>query len=534
MSETATPSTVSEAERNQARKEAVVELGKGIALGLLPVVGQAIDAYDTIESAIALHGSREGEDKETAQFDFILALIGWIPGPGDGVKKSLRIVNRDPQRFAPVLFDLLRFVLQECGIKTSPEALLDEIFNAGKLRSQIDEIERGVVDSTVFSKLPKVMQDVVKGTLKTARQNLPALIGVVQKRLIRWKKLQPNSSSRAVTQGRARGSPPKARDGSVSANGQARAEHGHANTSTHGTLATQTLKNIANEAVGISGEHIADYICLETFGWGSGWHAHDEGTSGHWSGGTPDAERPGKLSAGGSPKQHHKLYKLTDGANGTGIDAVWRANSRNSGKPYAIVEAKATKDEDAPKFMRRVNNTRKPSITSKLGVSGITDPSELLEPLEDDATAAPSKTGGGKKGGTAGGKAGGKRSTPMANGSSSVAPSAASKKAVLVQMSHEWIEENIARAVLDRTALRDFKRLRSAVYSRHLFFSPAYHPSGSPAAHMRARLQGLQSEQHAKHDAFHYGEDEVRKAVNKRKTSLRRRYGNTASLKNEA
>ncbi|KPY88673.1 hypothetical protein ALO36_04251, partial [Pseudomonas syringae pv. tomato] len=49
------------------------------------------------------------------------AVIGWIPGPDDGLKKSLRIVNKDPERYAPVLFDLLRFVLQECGIKTSPE-----------------------------------------------------------------------------------------------------------------------------------------------------------------------------------------------------------------------------------------------------------------------------------------------------------------------------------------------------------------------------------------------------------------------------
>ena len=54
------------------------------------------------------------------------------------------------------------------------------------------------------------------------------------------------------------------------------------------------------------------------------------------------------------------------------------------GKPYAIVEAKATRDEDAPKFMRKINNTRKPSITSTLGVNGITDPSELIEPFFGD------------------------------------------------------------------------------------------------------------------------------------------------------
>ncbi|RMT29141.1 hypothetical protein ALP49_01585, partial [Pseudomonas syringae pv. solidagae] len=77
-----------------------------------------------------------------------MAIIGWIPGPGDGLKKSLRIVNKDPERYAPVLFDLLRFVLQECGIRTSPEALLEQVFNAGKLTADVDEIITGVKGSS--------------------------------------------------------------------------------------------------------------------------------------------------------------------------------------------------------------------------------------------------------------------------------------------------------------------------------------------------------------------------------------------------
>ena len=144
-----------DADQQAAYREAAVELGKGIALGLVPFLGQAIDAYDTIESSIALYQAKSAEDTEDTQFDFLLALIGWIPGPGDGVKKSLRIVNRDPERFAPVLYDLLRFVLQECGIKTSPETLLEEIFNAGQLREQIDTIRQGVENSSVYSSLPE-------------------------------------------------------------------------------------------------------------------------------------------------------------------------------------------------------------------------------------------------------------------------------------------------------------------------------------------------------------------------------------------
>mgnify|MGYP001297365097 CR=1 FL=1 len=141
-------------DRSDAYQEAVVELAKGIALGAVPFLGQAIDAYDTIESSIVLYNAESTGGKDDAQFDLLMAIIGWIPGPGDGLKKSLRIVNKDPERYAPVLFDLLRFVLQECGIKTSPEELLKQVFNAGKLTADVDEIITGVKGSSTFQNLP--------------------------------------------------------------------------------------------------------------------------------------------------------------------------------------------------------------------------------------------------------------------------------------------------------------------------------------------------------------------------------------------
>ena len=258
-------------DRAEAYKEAAVELGKGIALGLVPVLGQVIDAYDTIESSLTLHQSKPGEDKENAQFDFLLALIGWVPGPRDGVKKSLRMVNRDPQRFAPVLFDLLRYVLQECGVETSPEALLDELFNAGKLKTQIEEIKKGVQDSSAFQTLPDTVKTKVMSTLNSAAANMPLLVGVVEKRLKKWKPLQRNSSSRGTTQGRAKAPPPKAQDGQVAKNGDARPVQSHARDTANGTLAVQPLEALSNEMVGISGEHIADYICAYEFKWGEDW-----------------------------------------------------------------------------------------------------------------------------------------------------------------------------------------------------------------------------------------------------------------------
>ncbi len=519
------------ADRTEAYKEASIELGKGIALGLVPFVGQAIDAYDTVESAIALYQAGDDSAKEDAQFDMLLAIVGWVPGPGDGVKKALRIVNKDPQRFAPVLFDLLRFVLTECGIKTSPEALLEGIFNAGYLREQINQIKQGVQDSSVFQSLPQMMQTVVMSSLTTAQASMPAMVGIVEKRLLKWKKLQPNSSAKESTQGRARQSPPQAKDGRVAAQGEARPAKGPSHGVINAQVAEQALIDLSNEMAGISGEHIADYICAQKFGWGKDWEGHDQGSAGRWTEGKPSATKLGKLSKGGSPKSAHVLYKLSDGANGVGIDAVWRAEGQNQGKKYAIVEAKATKDEDAPKFLRKVNNQRKPSITSTLGVNAIADPSELLEPLEGEADKASASGPSSQTAGRAGRQKRGQRETATQRKSAQDKPTKGTGTVadIKVQMSREWIATNLQRAVGKQMA----DTILAAGYSRHLFFCPAYHPSESPKLHMQAKMTNGSSADHLVHDGFHYDETEVKVAVNKRKAALRKRHGELLSLRVE-
>lgn len=528
-------------DRTAAYEEAAIELGKGIALGLVPFLGQAIDAYDTVESSITLYQAKAAEDKENAQFDFLLALVGWIPGPGDGVKKSLRIVNRDPDRFAPVLYDLLRFVLQECGIQTSPETLLEELFNASKLKAQIDTIRQGVEDSSVYQSLPESMRTVVSNSMIMASTNMPVLVGIVEKRLKKWRGKQRNSSANELPGGAAKKQPPEAKNPDTAKTGKDAPATGHANTPVNAEIATQPLEGLTNEMAGISGEHIADYICAYDFGWGKNWSGHDQGEKGSWKGGIPGKDIPGKLSKGGSPKAKHVLYKLGDGANGTGIDAVWRAEGNNDGKPYAIIEAKATVDEDAPKFHRKPGNTRKPSVTSKLGVNAIGDASELLEPREEVGTESLEEgktSGSGKAGGKAGGKSGkpGKQAPrgSQPGGKTGDAESRKDKKSakdVIVQMSHEWVQKNIKNAV-DRAVALEFLEMGDAVYSRHLFFAPAYH-SDATKVHLIAKRDKLPDDQHAEHKAFHYDDDEVKKAVNKRKTSLRKKYGELPSLKAE-
>lgn len=507
-------------DRGAAYQEAAVELAKGIALGAVPFLGQAIDAYDTIESAIVLYNAESTDGKEDAQFDLLMAVIGWIPGPGDGLKKSLRIVNKDPQRYAPVLFDLLRFVLQECGIKTSPEELLKQIFNAGKLRGELDEIITGVKGSSTFQSLPNWAKTSVVTVLASSRDNMPAMVGIVEKRLVKWKGMQRNSSAAGSGSSHPkRAEKPANKDSSVAAKGTDGASGTHSNQVEASKMGLQAPSSILNEGLGVSGEHIADYICAVEFGWGKDWDGHDKGADGKWLEGEPSASKLGKLSAGGSPKASHVLYKLTDGANGTGIDAVWRANpANNEGKKFAIVEAKASRDEDAPKFMRKPNNTRKPGISSKLGVSGIADPSDLIEPVEQIETAAQSKNSkpvvSGKKNKTA----------------SKKEDSIKRKKPLLVQMSREWIDENIERAVQGRSLAIQVM----SSHSRHLFYAPLFHTSLSPKEHAAAQLGNSDEGTHQNHKAFHYSDHEVKAFVNKRKKSLARKYGALSSLKIEA
>lgn len=100
-------------------------------------------------------------------------------------------------------------------------------------------------------------------------------------------------------------------------------------------------------------------------------------------------------------------------------------------------------------------------------------------------------------------------------------------------MSHEWIEGNLERAVADRIIRRNFRKLLNRAYSCHLFYAPYWHPSGSPKDHMLAKQMAKPPTSHEHHDAYHYADAAVMAAVNFRKSKLRAKFGNIASLKAE-
>ena len=248
------------------------------------------------------------------------------------------------------------------------------------------------------------------------------------------------------------------------------------------------------------------------------------GMQGEWKE-MPSKTFPGKLN---EASRLNPLFALN--AHGTGIDAVWKVqmgDPHNGGKPYAIVESKASIVGKAPK-----NASRKPGVKGKLldNAKRIRDAAlpkseELLEP---DTSEGSDSAGAGKPGGKPGGKggggkpSGGKQAQPKRDApSAGISPASKSSGAEqpLVQMSHRWIGKNLFSAV-GRVLEVDIKQFG---YSRHLFYTPFYLPSA--AEHEKALLEDERGkpEKHANHDissTHRHDEQEVKAAVNHKLAKL--------------
>ncbi|GJI96901.1 hypothetical protein RugamoR57_36190 [Duganella caerulea] len=516
---------------------AIEEISVAVATGLVPFLGQAINVYDTITCMMTLHNSTSAEDQMEAKFDLVLALVGWIPGAGGGVKKTIRIVNKHPERFAPILFDVLRMVCDKVGIHTSPEVLLDKLFDAVGLKSQLGTIQSAIEGSWLYDDLPAEGRLALSTCMSTVRAQLPAMVMLVTLKLAHWKTKQRNNAARVNgPQGKvdpAEKKPDK-KDPKV-------AEAGHnapmltaSNNTESAPLGSSVAEGVTKTVTGIVGEHITDYFLYEKYGWGRGWSRHDMGTQGEWEE-KPSKTFPGKLN---EATRLNSLFALK--AHGTGIDGVWKVqmgDPHNGGKPYAIVESKASIVGKAPK-----NPSRKPGVKGKLldNARQIKDRAlpkseELLEP---DTSQGSDSAGAGKPSGKPGGKPGGKEGNgngKPSGGGKQVQPKRAAPAVVasttsksnagqpLVQMSQEWISMNIRSAVKDEAIALEITSKRTKVYSRHLFYTPFYLPSA--AAHEKALLENEpeKHEKHADHDipsTHRHDEQEVKAAVNHKHTKL--------------
>ncbi len=183
--------------------EAKAELLKAIERGRLPLLTQELNAYDCIQAIFELDAINNPKDEEDAFFDLALALIGWIPGPGQGLKTLLRLINRAPQRHAEKLFDMIRYTLMACRLKTSPEQLLEKCLDPVHLAAELPEIISGVSASSTFNGLTPQQQRLVLHSLNEACEHTEFLMASVQERIAPWIVEQRNNSAAAHSRGPA-------------------------------------------------------------------------------------------------------------------------------------------------------------------------------------------------------------------------------------------------------------------------------------------------------------------------------------------
>jgi hypothetical protein len=519
--------------------EMVEEIGTAVAAGLVPFLGQAINIYDTIESLLTLHNSQGAAAEAEAKFDLVLALVGWIPGAGSGVKKTIRIVNKNPQRYAPILFDVLRRVCLKLGIYTSPELLLQKLFDAVGLKAILGTVQTSVEKSWAYEQMPAEGQQVLSMTMAMVRDSLPAMVLLVTTKLLHWRGMQRNTAARS--KGRSKKDPaalkPAAEHPATAKAGANSPAHAPGNGVEKGVIGTETLRTVTNELLGMLGEHITDYFLYEKYGWGKDWSGHDYGVSGSWET-KPGKEFPGKLN------NRTKLNALrAETAHGVGIDGVWKVqlgDPHNGGKRYAIVESKASFRSKKPK-----NEAAKPRIASKLlsnkrrfrkaaeeavaigakvEETVLPDPAELLDPPTGDPAGSAASQSPGRKAGARlknKGIADQDKQKPIDNSASAqTAVASAGGEKLLVQMSRRWIRKNIRFAVKDPAILLDLRNNDAHVYSRHLFYTPIYLPTA--VEHLLA-LQAQKDSGGAMHNAHEnhsippthrHDEHEVKMAVN--------------------
>ncbi|WP_231408567.1 hypothetical protein [Ralstonia solanacearum] len=507
----------------QAIQDAVEQIGLSMAANAFPLFYVAQNVYDTSESVWNVWNSRNSSDELTkieTGIDLVFAVVGWVPMVGAGVKRTFRLVNHKSDIYGPLLFDILRLVLQKTGLHTSPEELVDKLFDASGLKKLLTESREHIQQSWLYREMPTSAQITFNQALAWVEVNLPYwLTQFVERKLLHWKKKQPNSSAEGSVALRKETEKPS-RVGVEAENGHNRPKSAPSAGVVNANLA---VEDITNKITGLLGEHIADYFCYEHLKWGSGWSAHDRGALGRWSN-KPSALIPGKLNEGG---QLNKLFAPK--AHGQGIDGVWRATPENNhGRPFAIVEAKSSKVKKTPK-----NKDRKPNVVSKLGeATRIVDavlprPDELLEPPEDDDgnTSAPSQASGKKSGGKKGGgaKAPVKTSSPPVPKADKTEPSASNKEPPagdkIAQMTDTWIRQSLPAAVgksMTETILAEG-------YARHLLYVPFYLPS---AIQHEAALMAGKEHDHPNHDvSLHYRDAEVAEAAKEKQKRLNRKYG---------
>ena len=453
-------------------------------LGLVPGVGQVIDARDIIRglTAVAANAASFG-----SWFELITALIGLVPGGGDFLKRALRQVHRGVIR-PEMLFDVIRR-----GGYGNPEKLIKECLDFSTLQKHLTKLLSELRAGKFLNLLPAETQRMVLKAANDIERGLAQQMKALQKWVDELLKKQPNSSAAHATPAGFKKTDKPGATGQVASEAKHNPAAGVVNTKQFDTIAAQVFGALGNQVKGIMGEHITDYHCIEVKGWG-GFTRHDQAGSGKWQGAK---HAPRKLNDGTIP------LALSGTVRGRGIDGVWRTNQSN-GKPYAIVEAKA--------YANPVQN---------LGAM-------LHDVYDKDEMGAWKKAG--KSKGKPKGKPSGKPASANAQKKQTAKPQDDANgpkepEQNIMQMSHVWIEQRLNDCVAQhKRAIWEGGPDGTRNYTRHVFLISAI----DAYDHVRALVNWVQNktmnaDDHAKHSITREFTDrdldiEEKKRVDKRAT----------------
>ncbi|RQS76181.1 hypothetical protein DID96_02620 [Burkholderia sp. Bp8963] len=511
----------------QAIEDAVKQIGLSMAANAVPLFYVAQNVYDTSQSVLDVWNARNSTDEMTkveSGIDLVFAVVGWVPVVGAGVKRTFRLVNHNSEVYGPLLFDILRLVLQRAHCPTSPEQLVDKLFDASGLKKLLTEAREHIEKSWMYRELPAQGQVAVSEALAYGQNNLPFWLTMfVERKLMHWRRKQPNSSAEGSVALKKETEKP-GKIGEEAAQGKNRSNTGASGGTINAKLA---IEDISNKLTGFVGEHIADYHCYEVLKWGNDWSKHDDGLSGKWEM-PPSLESLGKLNDG---TKLNKLFAVK--AHGRGLDGVWRANpSNNHGEKYALVEAKASR------VMNEPVDGQNPDVSGKLGkaklkvekiIETVVPPGvELLEPPEVGSNPGRTSKKTSRKQGSDSKAPTDKRTksdkTDRPATTSTTSPTTAEGRVQptsdkIAQMSVEWIRQALPKAVGAAWS----ETIEVSGYARHILYTPFY--SASARQHAEALLAKKEHDHHDHSVQHHYREDEVFKAVNEKQKRLNERYG---------
>ncbi len=497
-------------------KDDLALITSAIAIGISPA-GIVLDVADLAKSSYNLYQ----EQSDDNYFEVILCVIGFIPGPGDGVKTGFRIVNKKPE----ILFELIRFIMTHCKQYGDPEKWLAEIINDKRIRGLLQNAKKAALDASnknIENKYAKYwVNQSIEFTFGFLENSISTLIQLLARKVLHWKtKVPKTSADLKITSGgtshknttahdttyagkdSGKGGKDSGKDGKSGKdsgkdggkggkdggkggkdggkggkdggkggknNGGKTGQDGDGKGGKGKSLSKVDIsKVLSNSEVGGVGEHMADYWVADQLAIKA---IHDSGQNL-----TSKLQRP--------------MTKLHIGIHDQGIDAIWKSDKKDLGimntKNYAVIEAKAS-----------------------LSMGKGTGPGSLLNDLDKQQDTRD-------------------RRKERANAKKEKRPEKkeAPKKKYLInqQMSNEWVEYRLGA---------DKRKVIGSGYSRHLLYFNYAHPETVEHLNVLAvSIKDAQPIDHKEHLNGHtpsnfWGAAKIDEALNNRVTRANIKNGRT-------